>query len=117
MTERDSIPPSDLGAPWSLHFHRDGTEDVATICDAEGHDLVVSRHFWLPEADDSIPPTLAAVKVMFAAPKLLAALIDLAAQAGEDCPMEFRSRHFLEALEAARDAIEEATKPLDSTGR
>jgi hypothetical protein len=107
---------TNIRAPWSLHFDRDGTEDVAIICDAEGHDLVVSRHFWFPEADDSIPPTLAAVKVMFAAPKLLAALIALAAQAGEDCPMEFRSRHFLEALEAARDAIE-ATKPLDSTGR
>jgi hypothetical protein len=65
----------ELIAPWSLHFDRDGTEDVAIIRDADGDDLVYSRHFWLPEDGDPIPPTLAAVRAMLAAPKLLAALI------------------------------------------
>jgi hypothetical protein len=65
----------DLNAPWSLHFERDGTEDVAIICDSNGEDLVRSRHFWLPEGNDPIPPTLAAMQVMVTAPKLLEALI------------------------------------------
>ena len=64
---------NDLNAPWSLHFDRDGTEDIAVISDTNGEDLVHSRHFWLPEGDDPIPPTLAAVRLMVVAPKLLAA--------------------------------------------
>jgi hypothetical protein len=62
-----------LNAPWSLHFDRDGTEDVAIICDSNGEDLVRSRHFWLPEGDDPIPPTLAAMRLIAIAPKLLSA--------------------------------------------
>lgn len=42
-----------LCTPWSLHFDRDGTEDYAIIFDAEGHDLVQSTTFWLPEEDDA----------------------------------------------------------------
>jgi hypothetical protein len=41
--------PLDLTIPWTLHFDRDGTEDVAVICDPHGEDLVTSLHFWLPE--------------------------------------------------------------------
>jgi hypothetical protein len=63
-----------LNTPWSLHFDHDGTEDIAIIRDANGHDLVISRHFWLPEGDDPVPPTLAGMRVMTASPKLLAAL-------------------------------------------
>jgi len=66
--------PNDLDTPWSLHFDRDGTEDIAIICDADGEDLVLSRHFWLPERDDPVPQTLAAMRLMTAAPKLLKAL-------------------------------------------
>jgi hypothetical protein len=40
-----------------------------------------------------------------AAPALLAALEALADQTDEDCPGEYRSRHFTEALEEARDAV------------
>lgn len=40
------------------------------------------------------------------APKLLAALKDLADHADEDCPQEYRSRHFVEALERARGVLE-----------
>ena len=61
---------SPFNAPWSLRFERDGTEDVAVICDADDSELVRSRHFWLPEGDDPMPPTLAAVRLIQAAPAL-----------------------------------------------
>jgi len=96
--------------PWSLHFDRDGTEDIAVICDADGDDLARSRFFWLPERNDPIPTTLAAVLLMAAAPKLLEALKAMAEQAAEDCPTEYRSRHFSDALEQANTVIAEATE-------
>jgi hypothetical protein len=99
----------DIKTPWSLHFDRDGTEDIAIICDAGGDDLARSRDFWLPEGDDPVPPTLAAMRVMVAAPKLLEALKALAEQADQDCPTEYRSRHFSDALEQASALIAEAT--------
>jgi hypothetical protein len=71
----DMTQEIELNAPWSLHFDRDGTEDVAIICDANGDDLVRSRHFWLPQGNDPVPPTLAAMQVMVTVPKLLEALI------------------------------------------
>lgn len=70
--------PFDLKAPWSLHFDRDGTEDIAIICDADGDELVRSRDFWLPEGDDPMPPTLAGMQLMVTAPSLLASLITCA---------------------------------------
>jgi len=100
---------SEINGPWSLHFDRDGTEDIAIIGDADGEDLVRSRHFWLPEGDDEVSPTLAAMRVMVAAPKLLEALQALAEQADQDCPGEYRSRHFDDALELANTVIAEAT--------
>ena len=39
------------------------------------------------------------------APDVLQALESLADQADEDCPAEYRSRHFIEALADARDII------------
>ncbi len=64
---------TELNAPWSFHFYRDGTEDLAVILDADGDELANSRPFWLPEGDDPIPPTLAGIRLMAVAPKLLAA--------------------------------------------
>ena len=64
---------NDFNAPWSLHFDRDGTEDIAIIRDANGEELVTSRPFWLPEGDDPIPATLAAMQLIAVAPKLLSA--------------------------------------------
>lgn len=61
--------------PWSLRFYRDGTEDIAVIHEADGEELAYSRPFWLPEGGDPVPPTLAAMRLMAAAPKLLTALI------------------------------------------
>jgi hypothetical protein len=92
LSASTALSVDNLNAPWSLHFDRDGTEDVAIICDANGHDLVRSRHFWLPEGDDPIPPTLAAMRLMVAAPKLLAAL-----------------KYALEFLEANDDGEEDIT--------
>jgi hypothetical protein len=66
---------TNLNTPWSLQFDRDGTEDVAIICDAAGDVLVRSRHFWLPKGGDPVPATLAAMRVMMAGPNLLTALI------------------------------------------
>jgi hypothetical protein len=62
-----------LNAPWSLHLDSDGTDVVAIIRDANGEELVRSRGFWPPEGDDPIPPTLAAMQLMVAAPKLVEA--------------------------------------------
>lgn len=71
FANRESKPDA-LKAPWTLHFDRDGTEDVALICDADGEDLATSCHFWRPEGDEEVPPTLAALRAMKAVPKLLA---------------------------------------------
>ncbi len=70
----DTQTRPDIATPWSLHFDRDGNEDIGIIRDFSGDDLVCSRPFWLPEGDDPVPPTLAALRVMVAAPKLLQAL-------------------------------------------
>ena len=69
-------PTIDHFMPLSLGFERDGTEDIAVIRDA----IVRSRSFRLPEGDEPIPPTLAVVRVMAAAPKLLEALHALLAE-------------------------------------
>jgi hypothetical protein len=83
MTETTQTQFNALNTPWSLHFDRDGTENIAVIRDADGEELVTSRPFWLPAADDAIPATLAALRLMVVAPKLLhAALGILAAQEG-----------------------------------
>jgi hypothetical protein len=68
------VAPNEIASPWTLHFDRDGTEDVAFICDNQGYDLAASRFFWLPEGNDPVPPTLAAFRLMVRAPELLDAL-------------------------------------------
>jgi len=65
------ITEQKLNAPWTLHFERDGTEDIAIIRDGNDDELATSRHFWLGEATDPASPTLAAMQAMVAAPKLL----------------------------------------------
>ena len=68
-----------LNAPWSLHFHCEGTEDVAVVCDSDGHDLATSRYFWMPEDHEDIPPTLAGMWAMASAPELLQSLREMIA--------------------------------------
>jgi hypothetical protein len=98
------------GTPWSLHLDRDGTEDFLIICDPEGNDIARSEFFWQPETDDQpLPMAMAAVWLMFKAPRLLEALKTLAEQANHDCPAQARSCFFIEALEHANSVIAEAT--------
>ncbi len=48
-------------------------------------------------------------QLIVAAPAMLEALQSLADQADEDCPAEYRSRHFIDALDHARDIIVQVT--------
>ena len=66
-----------LNAPWSIIFDRDGTEDIAVLLDANGEEVARSRPFWLPQENDPIPATLAAMRLMRSAPALLAALQEI----------------------------------------
>lgn len=105
--------PTDFNEPWSLHFERDGTEDIAIICDADGDELANSRPFWLPEGCDPIPATLAAMRLMVCAPKLLAAakatLTALELMLEMDAPATYsRTDWNVEPLEMLRAAIIEA---------
>jgi hypothetical protein len=98
------------GTPWSLHLDRDGTEDFLIICDAKGNDILRSEFFWQPDYDDDpLPVTMAAVWLMFKAPKLLESLKALAEHADHDCPAQSRSCYFIKALEQANAIIAEAT--------
>lgn len=72
------LSATDYFTPWNLRFYHDGTEDVAVILEADGEELASSRPFWLPERHDPVPPTLAAMRLMATAPKLLTALIECA---------------------------------------
>lgn len=97
---------TDYFTPWSLHFDRDGTEDIAVILEADGEELAYSRPFWLPEEDDPVPPTLAAMRLMVAAPKLLTALIECARLLADHDECESEER---DAYREAMAAITEAT--------
>lgn len=98
--------PIELQTPWSLRFYRDGTEDIAVILEADGEELAYSRPFWLPGRDDPIPPTLAAMRLMAAAPKLLTALIESARLLADHAGQEGEEA---DAYREALAAIEEAT--------
>lgn len=94
-----------LNAPWALHFERDGTEDVAVICDVDGDELVRSRHFWLPDPGDPSPPTLNAVQLMVHAPRLLLSLERLVTQ----IEPEQMGPRLTAALAEARTVLDAAT--------
>jgi hypothetical protein len=104
---------ANLNAPWSLHFDHDGTEDIAIICDANGDDLATSRHFWLPEGDDPVPPTLVAMRLIAAAPKLIEALDYLLAQT-----VDMDLKHGIALSEGEEEARAEALSAIaEATGR
>jgi len=105
-----SLPsPHNLNLPWSLDFYRDGTEDVTAIRDAHEDYLVTSRPFRLPEGDDPVPLTLAAIQVMAAAPDLLTFVSTIArmTQDGE----EIDGREFVMEND---DAVDTLNQLIDS---
>jgi hypothetical protein len=105
--------PTNIKAPWSLHFDRNGTEDIAVICDADGDDLARSRDFWLPEGDDPVPTTLAAMRVMVVAPKLLEALDYLLTQT-----VDMDLKYGVTLSEGEEDARAKALSAIaEATGR
>jgi hypothetical protein len=91
-------PMNHPGTSWQLRLERDGTEDFLIICDNKDDEIIRSTFFWMPEEHDPVPRTLAAVWLMFNAPKLLVALKTLAEQADQDCPARSRSSDFIAAL-------------------
>ena len=104
---------TDLNEPWSIHLYRDGAEDIAIIRDANGDDLVYSSAIKLPEGDEPIPTTLAALQLMAVAPKLLiaarATLTSLELILEVDDPAMYTQADLeAEPLAALRAAIAEA---------
>jgi hypothetical protein len=111
--KRGMTQQTNIKAPWSLRFYRDGTEDLAVICDADGDDLASSREFWLPEDDDPMPPTLAAMQVMVTAPKLLQALDYLLTQT-----VDMDLKYGITLSESEEDARAKALSAIaEATGR
>ena len=97
-----------FNTPWSMRIERDGTEDVAVILDAGGDELLRSRPFWMPGGDEPVPPTLAAMRLILAAPKLLAALKGVIVHAEG----EARSPESLTDCPEADAEAERAWRPL-----
>jgi hypothetical protein len=82
------------------------TEEADSIDDCEGETLaaLVDVH-GDEEYEQSRLIDFESERLIIASPDVLAALESLADQADEDCPAVYRSRHFIEALETARDII------------
>lgn len=95
-----------LNTPWTLHFERDGTEDVAVIVDADGDKLVRSRHFWLPDPGDPSPPTLCGLRLMAHAPGLLSCLERLVNQIELDHAPEVMGPKLAATLGEARSVLD-----------
>ena len=94
---------------WTLYGHLAG-EGVEAIGDFETREHVEEMF----QRITGIPFTgsrevAAHLRVMHVGPRLLDALNALAEQADQDCPAEYRSRHFSDALEQANIVIAEAT--------
>lgn len=91
---------------WTLYGHIDG-EGVEAIGDFSSRKAAEGVYYRITGQPftGSDRAGMARLCLMHAAPALLEALKSLADQADEDCPVEHRSRHFIEALETARDLI------------
>lgn len=93
---------------WTLCGHIDG-QGVEAIGDFSSREAAEDVHFRITGSQYAGPNEAARLRLMHAAPRLLASLASLVRQADEDCPSELRSRHFVDALEEASDAIAAAT--------
>jgi hypothetical protein len=65
---------NDLATPWYLDYDFDGTNETAVIFDQNAKHIATSRPFRFPKGGEPVPPTLAAMRLMATAPKLLEAL-------------------------------------------
>lgn len=74
-------------------------ENLAALIDVAGDE----------KFEQSVTIDFEAERLRKLGPELLEALKCLAEQADEDCPAEYRSRHFVDALEQAHTVIAEAT--------
>lgn len=74
-------------------------DNLAALIDVAGDD----------EFTQSVTIDFEPERLRKAAPELLEALETLAEQADGDCPAQYRSRHFAEALETAYSVISRAT--------
>ena len=74
-------------------------ESLAALIDVAGDD----------EFRQSVTIDFESERLRKAVPVLLEALQTLAEQADEDCPAEYRTRHFADALQQAHAVIAEAT--------
>jgi hypothetical protein len=91
-------------APWHYRVSTncpDVWEITAPFCESP----LAEVPRWQDEDGNDSKEAEANATLMTIAPALLAALESLADQADEDCPVVYRSRHFIEALETARDII------------
>jgi hypothetical protein len=86
----------------------DGTEDYGDIewdDDSYAECTACHRHGTLRDFEKRKSHQQDGVRLRPTVPDLLEALESLADQADEDCPAEYRSRHFIEALTTARDIL------------
>ena len=97
---------------WTLygHINGEGVEAIGDFSRREAAEQVFYRITGQPFTGSYQADTR--LRLMHAAPALLEALKSLADQADEDCPAEYRSRHFIEALDTAREVIAVATNTL-----
>ena len=108
--------------PLEPPLQRDGTEDIAVICDGNGEDLLSSRHLWLPTGDDPVPPTLTFVRLATAAPRLFAALAAILPYAENEsrslyeCWKRDGDEATKEELDACECAIEQARSVITAAG-
>ncbi|WP_152051788.1 hypothetical protein [Tautonia marina] len=94
--------------PGPYHFEPGETADTYRIF-AAGEDRPMVEMIYIGGAEDFAATAKALARLFAAGPKLVQSLRTLAEQADEDCPHEYRSRHFVEALADANDAIVGAT--------
>lgn len=101
--------------PWSLRFDRNGTDDIADICQGRGTCiLATSRGFWRPEyKGDKVPGTMASMRLMATAPKLLQALHILLAQTANANASGDHTRGLRQARATALRIIAEALYPAE----
>jgi hypothetical protein len=94
--------------PGPYRYEQGETADTYRLF-AAGDDKPMVEMIYVGGAEDFAAAALGLARLFTAGPKLVHALRTLAEQADEDCPHEYRSRHFVEALADANEIIAELT--------